>query len=157
VRLSSGDGASVGLRPLSYQFRCVPGTADGPDWDANWLVIRGDIRTADGRSWTFSDSCLTTWECAELSQWLHGVIRGDHQIGRPTAFTEPNLALMVEGYHDDGVRLRVRFRQESLPDWIRDFTGWQSAEFFVVLDVSCAAIAKASVEWDHERQAFPVR
>jgi hypothetical protein len=157
VRLCSHDGASVELRPISYQFGGMSAVAADPVWDANWLVIRGDVRTADGRCWTFSSSCLTTWEAAELSQWLHGVLDGDGEIGKPTAFTEPNLAFLIEDYHNDGVRLRVRFSHESLPDWIRDFAGWQSAEYLVVLEVSHADMAQAAQAWDRERQAFPAR
>lgn len=56
-----------------------------------------------------------------------------------------------------GVRLRVRFSHESLPDWIRDFAGWQSAEYLVVLEVSHADMAQAAQAWDSERQAFPAR
>jgi hypothetical protein len=42
--LGSADGALVGLRPVSYQFPGHASTRPGRDWDANWLVIRGEVR-----------------------------------------------------------------------------------------------------------------
>ena len=60
VRLSSSDGASITLHPAAYQFEVTPATADEHDWDANWLMIHGDVRIAGGRQWAFLDPCLTT-------------------------------------------------------------------------------------------------
>ncbi|HUB42516.1 MAG TPA: hypothetical protein VMA72_26990 [Streptosporangiaceae bacterium] len=80
----------------------------------------------------------------ELSQRLHGSLHaGGEQISVPAAFTEPNLALTIDGSDNDGVRLRIRFSHESLPDWIRDCAGWQSPEYFVVLDMSGSDLAEA--------------
>ena len=102
MRLESIDGAVVELRPTGYQFPRLVG--DGHrDWDANWLVIEGAGRTSDGRSWDFSDPCLTTWEARSLGDWLRGVVSG---AVAPTSFggtgdevleifTEPNLALSL--------------------------------------------------------------
>jgi hypothetical protein len=64
---------------------------------------------------------------------------------------------MIEDRRSDGVRMRVRFSHESLPDWIRDVAGWQSAEYFVVLDMRSADMAEAVRDRHCERQAFPVR
>ena len=76
MKLVSVDGATVDLRPLHYQF---PGTAAAGqyDWDANWLVVRGGVRLPDGRTWSFSDPCLTTWEARSLGDWLRGVVAGE--------------------------------------------------------------------------------
>ena len=61
------------------------------DWDANWLVVRGEVRTSDGRSWSFTDPCRMTWEGERLSWWLHAAASGDHAAGLdPAEFTEPN-------------------------------------------------------------------
>jgi hypothetical protein len=107
VRLVSGDGASVDVRPVAYQFDLPPAVASGQDWDANWLMIQGDVRTADGRQWTFSDPCLTTWEARSLSSWLHAVAtRNDAPEDQSIVFTEPNLAFGVTDH--DGERVRIR-------------------------------------------------
>ena len=73
MRLRSSDGTQVALRPVRYQFPRVRGSRSGRDWDANWLVIHGDVH---GRTWSFKDSCLTTWDARELGAWLRGVASG---------------------------------------------------------------------------------
>jgi len=73
MRLESDDGIVVELSPLRYQF----GSSSTPrDWDANWLIIAAAVRLSDGRSWSFADPCLTTWEARELASWLRGVLAG---------------------------------------------------------------------------------
>jgi hypothetical protein len=76
VRLLSLDGTSIDLRPIRYQFGANPQALPGTDWDANWLIIQGEVHTADGASWTFIDPCLTTWEAREFGAWLRGVAGG---------------------------------------------------------------------------------
>lgn len=75
VNLRSEDGARVALRPTDYQFG--HGSAPPDDWDANWVLVRGEVRTAAGESWSFHDPCLTTWACVELLRWLSAASRGD--------------------------------------------------------------------------------
>ena len=165
MRLVSSDTARVELRPISYQFNGTGGaetegldpTAETYDeWD-DWLVIRGDASTADGRSWSFTDPCLTTREAECLSAWLDAVSRntGDRDAA---VFTEPNVSLFVDGRDGNRVRMRVRFSHESLPSWLpRDVPGWQAGEFCLTLEVSVADLAEAARAWDSERQAFPTR
>ena len=68
VRIVSSTRAVVELQPVCYQFSELGSTRRGgtpgsnAGWDANWLVVRGEIGTSDGRSWSFTDPCLTTWE-----------------------------------------------------------------------------------------------
>jgi hypothetical protein len=166
VRLVSNDRALVELRPTGYQFSRAGGTetesADCTaesyaDWDANWLVIRGDVTAADGRSWSFTDPCLTTWEAERLSMWLDAVSRdaADRDVA---VFTEPNVSFFVDGRDGDWVRMRVRFLHESLPGWLpRGVAGWQADEYFVALEVSTADLAGVARAWDRERRAFPAR
>lgn len=166
VRLVSSYGTLVELRPTGYQFsmagRTRAGKADSTaepydDWDANWLVIRGDVRDADGRSWSFTDPCLTTWEAERLSAWLDAVSQ-DAKDRDAAVFTEPDVSFFIDGRDGDWVRMRVRFSHESLPDWLpREAAGWQAGEYFVALEVSTADLAEAARAWDHERQAFPAR
>jgi len=166
VRLVSSTGALVELRPTGYQFsqagRAEAGGADCTaesyaDWDANWLVIRGDVTAADGRSWSFTDPCLTAWEAERLSAWLDAVSR-DAADRDAAVFTEPNVSFFIDGRDRDWVRMRVRFSHESLPGWLpRDVAGWQAGEYFVALEVTTADLAGAARAWDRERQAFPAR
>ena len=69
--INSGDGAWVRMRPLGYQAGVVPPAdpAELDGWD-DWLVIAVDVRTADGRGWSFSAPCLTTEEAHEVYRWL---------------------------------------------------------------------------------------
>jgi hypothetical protein len=162
VRLVSSSRALVELRPIGYQFSDAGGTAAegagrtaGPyaDWDANWLVIRGDVTAADGRSWSFTDPCLTIWEAESLPVWLDAVSR-DTAEQDAAVFTEPNISFFIDGRDRD----RVRFSHESLPAWLpRDVAGWQASEYCVALEVTIADLAGAAREWDAERQAFPAR
>ncbi len=50
--LEGDDGAAVELRVVGYQFPGDEVDAVSGDWDANWLVIAGRVRTATGEEWT---------------------------------------------------------------------------------------------------------
>jgi hypothetical protein len=103
VRLLSSDEASVELSIAGYQFPDLQGRGDR-DWDANWLQICGAVVLADGKTWSFEDPSLTTWEAAELGQWLREAADGSVKpwpLGTEEAepllcFTEPNLAFSLE-------------------------------------------------------------
>jgi hypothetical protein len=167
VRLVSSSRALVELRPTGYQYSEAGGAAAEPagrtaeppgDWDANWLVIRGDVTAADGRSWSFTDPCLTTWEAEHLSVWLDAVSRDAADQDDAAVFTEPNISFFIDGRDGDRVRMRVRFSHESLPGWLpRNVAGWQAGEYSVALEVTTADLAGAARAWDRERQAFPAR
>ncbi len=86
MRLVSDGGASITLHPAAYQFEVTPASGSERDWDANWLMIQGDVRTGDGRQWAFLDPCLTTWEARRLSAWLHGGARDGTAGRRDIAF-----------------------------------------------------------------------
>jgi hypothetical protein len=154
------------LRPIGYQFgaagAAVAEGSDGTtesdaDWDVNWLVIRGDVTAADGRSWSFTDPCLTTWEAQDLSVWL-GAVSRDATDRDAAVFTEPNISFFIDGRDGGRVRMRVRFSHESLPGWLpRDAAGWQAGEYFVALEVDAAHLATAAGVWNTERLAFPAR
>jgi hypothetical protein len=115
--LLSGDGASVDLRPVAHQFsrqvhswscRSADCAEPGADWDANWLMIRGDIRTADGRL-DLTDPCLTTWEAERLSAWLRATASRDPAGYREAMLTEPNVSFVLDGRDGELVRIRVGF------------------------------------------------
>ncbi len=168
VRLISSDGAVVELQPVSYQFSRPPGTrgAEGSsttgsyaDWDANWLVICGDIRTSDGQSWTFMDACLTTWEAEQLSLWLRAAGSDNAAAGLdPAVFTEPNLSFFLDGVQAGRVRMRLRLSHESLPRRLRwEASGGEASEHDIALEVSGADLAEAAQAWDRDRLPFPAR
>ena len=158
MRLVSRDGASLTLHPAGYQFEVTPETADEEDWDANWLMIRGNARTADGRRWAFLDPCLTTWEARSLSAWLRAVVGDGKARRRHIAFTEPNLSFGLERRRAGRVRLQARFSHEALPPRVpRDHDGWQASEYFLILDISREDLARAARAWDLEHEQFPER
>jgi hypothetical protein len=134
MKLTSSDGAEIALRPTRYQFRAATRRGHGRDWDANWLVVRGDVTMADGKGWSFEDPCLTTWEARALGRWLRDVLAGtvapspfdgggDEQL---LVFTEPNLALSLGDRTAKRVRLRVHLSLESLPPWSNDQNLWMA-------------------------------
>jgi hypothetical protein len=165
VRLTSGDGTVVILHPLQYQF----GPSSEPrDWDANWLVISGHVELPDGRSWSFTDPCLTTWEARELGLWLRRVLSGDVQPAAINGeedenlliFTEPNVAFSLASRGDGSATIRVHFSVESSPPWLQgggSDEGAESYEFFVEAQLAQSALVEAIASWDHELAAFPIR
>lgn len=147
MRLISSDGAMVELQPVSYQFSRPPGTGGAKgssttgsyaDWDANWLVIRGDVRTSDGQSWTFTDACLTTLEAEQLSRWLRAAGSDNAAAGLdPAVFTEPNLSFFLDGVQGGRVRMRLRLSHESLPRSLRwEAPGGEASDYDIPLEVS---------------------
>jgi hypothetical protein len=109
VLLISEDGARLELQPVRYQFGAFG--SDG-DWDANWLVIHGGVRTTTGEDWTFDDPCLTTWEARELGAWLRAAAEDRAPDGLLT-FTEPNLGFSIV-HTREPIVLRVHLSLESL-------------------------------------------
>lgn len=167
MRLISSNGAAVELWPVGYQFsepggtsspKVGGGTGSYAGWDANWLVIRGDIRASDGQSWTFTDPCLTTWEAEKLSLWLRAAASDHGAAGDPAVFTEPNMSFFLDSRRDGRVRMRLRLSHESLPPWLsREAAGWHAGEYYIALEVSCAELAEAAQAWDRDRMSFPAR
>lgn len=157
MRLESADGASVELSVKGYQF----GASNEPrDWDANWLVIAGVVVLPDGTTWTFEDSCLTTWEARELANWLRQVHEGhvppsvwDSDEERLLVFTEPNIAFSLAARSEGSAAVRVHLSLESGPPSDEQ----ELFDYFVVLELSMAALADAFSAWETELQPFPVR
>lgn len=165
MKLKSGDGTVVALRPLRYQFGPSP---EPRNWDANWLVMTGHVELSDGRSWSFTDPCLTTWETRELGSWLRGVLSGDVQpvaFGRKEyerllVFTEPNLAFSLAGRGDGSATIPVHFSLGSLPPWLQgdgNDVGAEIFEFFVEVQLADGALSDAAASWEQELAAFPIR
>lgn len=162
VKFVSVDGAAVDLRLVAYQFPSTAGA--GPDdWDANWLVVAGDVQLADGRRWSFSDPCLTTWEARSMGDWLRAVVRGEIEPAdfegdgedALVIFTEPNIALSLAARSQEAAVVRVHFSLESEPPWLDDEADMFA--FFVELDQPLQALSAAIDGWDRELSSFPAR
>lgn len=161
MRLGSADGAIVSLRPLGYQFpERSESTVDGFDWDANWLIVAAEIRTADGREWSFTSPCLTTAEADALGDWLDALSANRTTIGE-LANLEPVLSFQPDDHTDDHAhdrsdgqcRFRLRLALEALPPWSRDRFG----SLDVPLTLSPADLTAAAQSWRADCAAFPAR
>jgi hypothetical protein len=155
--------ASVDLDILGYEFPAAVEVERGWDWDANWLVIRGQVTTAD-RSWSFTSPCLTTVEAAAIGRWLRQVARGevdpatDPGLGGRDAgyFVEPNLAVRLGAANENEVTLLWSFEQESAPPEATDDQRYREG-FPVELTLARQALAPAAEEWDQATSRYPVR
>ena len=162
MRLASDDGAVVELQPLRYEFGPSP---EPRDWDANWLVVAGQVALPDGRSWAFTEPCLTTWEARALGSWLRAVGDGDvaptafdgDEDDLSLAFTEPDLALSLASRNVAVSVVRLHLSYGARPPWPSDPDGPWVVASFVELRLTPDALAAAVASWDHELAPFPVR
>lgn len=163
MNLNSTNRATVRLRPVRYQFPSSAKPGAERDWDANWLVIEGQVRTHEGQEWSFSDPCLTTWEARSLSGWLRSVAAGTVE---PTAwgsgdepilmFTEPNVAFTLAERDAQTVSLRIHLSLEARPPWLT-VDDVDLFEYFVVITLPPGDVAAAADEWDRQIAEFPER
>ena len=164
MRLLSADQSFVDLSIARYQFPDLQAEGER-DWDANWLQVTGAIVLPDGQRSTFDEACLTTWEAADLGRWLHDVAAGFVQPSPSGAagpeeikmFMEPNIAFSLEGRADERVHLRVHFSLECLPPWARGDAEPEVWDYFVVLDVLTAELARQAQAWIEDLSLFPAR
>jgi len=164
VRLISSDGASVRLEISAYEF--PERQADGPrDWDANWLIVHGEVVLADGASWSFQEPCLTTWDAEELGSWLRKAAaaeirppQDDDDNGPMLVFLEPNLGFSLESRTAGQVRVRVHLSLESLPPWLQNAQDRPELHaYYVALDVLAANLANAADGWLKDAHRYPAR
>lgn len=145
MKLQAESGNAFELVVLRYEHPDF--TEDR--WDANWLVVSGTV-TAAGQSWGFVEPCITTFELAELADWLENPRNGALD---PTtcAFTEPNLEFSYSGQPEP--RLRIRFAHASAPPWLAEPSeraGGLSLEFPLSeqdREAAVAALRHALREW----------
>jgi hypothetical protein len=164
VRLLSADHASVELSVARYQFPGIQGQGDS-GWDANWLQVAGAVAMADGKSWSFEDPCMTTWEAAQLGSWLNAVADGlvppsplcTGQDEHMLVFVEPVVAFSLQERLGDRVQVRVHLSLEALPQWLRGDEQPDIFSFYIVLDMSAAELASAAADWTGNLRRFPRR
>lgn len=165
MRLTSSDGASVELRPTGYEF--PDAAAERGDWDANWLVVHGEVRTAEGATWTFDHPCLTTWEALRIRDWLRAAAEG---MVRPVdapkegsegllEFTEPNLGFSVAAVDDHELLLRVHLSLESLAGrpGAEDQSWSELYAYSVTVKMRRLEVLDAAQAWEDDLTPFPER
>ena len=86
VRLEDSSGNEFQLVILSYQHPDV----HEDRWDSNWLVVNGTVATAAGQKWRFSAPCVTTFELADLADWLDELSRNGRSPEQ-FEFAEPDV------------------------------------------------------------------
>lgn len=156
------SGTSIELEVVGYQFPAMEPTGPGFDWDANWLRIRGRV-TIGATSWAFADPCLTTWESAELGEWLLQAAAGeidagsDPGIGRGSrSFVEPNLAVKLTATDEATVSLVWSFSQESAPPGATEAQRYGDG-VPVLVAVAREALRVAAEQWKENLRSFPIR
>ena len=116
---------------------------------------------ADGKTWSFTDPCLTTWEARALGQWLRDVAAGGVPPSPPAMpelmFAEPCLAFSLEDRIAGRVWVKAVFGIEALPPWRQGTGRPELNEFAVVLDVPAAQVALAARQWLADLAGFPER
>lgn len=131
VAAFNGPNGSLRIAVERYQF---PDITDD-EWDSNWLVVAGEA-DLKGKSWSFRDPCLTTFEVERLAYWLDGVAARE-PVGSICGFTEPNLEF--ECVSDKSVR--ISFWLEALPPWARHDSDLGDVGFYVPIDGTLSATA----------------
>ena len=161
------DGTRVLLRVAGYEFPHHKGrsTPAEVDFDANWLLVQGEIQTPDDEGWQFCDPCMLTWEAKGFGLWLAQaagvappeVLVGDaepvlswepNQIG----FLEPNLEWSLRERDDVLVTVDLVLSLEALPPWV-DGRG----PFTIPLTLHRDDLAEAAVRWLEEVSHYPYR
>ncbi|MGE3852593.1 MAG: hypothetical protein AB7K09_12695 [Planctomycetota bacterium] len=107
-------GDQFTLTIAGYEF---PTATD--HWDANWLLIRIELRLATGdRHWVRVDPSLLASEVAGLADWLDSVASGagaDADVDDVIGFIEPNLGFRCPP--PARTTLGVRLGAECRPPW----------------------------------------
>ena len=86
MKLKGSSGAEIQLVVLGYEYPDV----HEDRWDSNWLTVSGHAADPQGTTWRFSAPCVTTFELADLADWLEG-LAADGRHPDVFEFTEPHL------------------------------------------------------------------
>jgi hypothetical protein len=115
------------------------------DWDANWLVLLGEITNQTGMTLSFTKSCLTTLEAIKLGHWLQ---HADQFSGYTRLqFTEPYLQFSAT-HRGSLVTLSVKFQSGTQ-------YGVNSISTDISIDVK--DLVRAGKQWLAELECFPLR
>ncbi|HEY8719722.1 WapI family immunity protein [Pengzhenrongella sp.] len=103
----SSDGAIVELSVVGYEFPVASDREAQDEYDANWLVIDGSVRTAEGRAWSWTEPSLLTSEARELTTWLRSAATTDGAVpiwddARLTSWLADVESDTVEPWSSDG-------------------------------------------------------
>lgn len=128
-----GPTGSLRISVESYQF---PEIVDD-EWDSNWLIVCGDAELG-GKSWTFRDPCLTTFELEQLANWLDQVFVGEADNAY-CDFTEPNL----DFERLSELEVRIAFSLEALPPWCERDSDFGEITFNIPINDHLPAAAKS--------------
>jgi hypothetical protein len=155
VRLSSADGAWFDLRLLRRQVVEVRAVRlSEADWAADWLLVRGEVRTAEGERWAFREPCLTAWEGQRLGSWLRAVAGVGHAptvaAGTALRFADPTLSFALDDARGDRRLLRVHLTGAA---GLRDPAGGAPRGGGVPLDVPAGDLGLAAADWAAELAA----
>jgi hypothetical protein len=146
--LTSADGAWFDLRLLRRQVVEVRAVRLGEDdWSADWLLVRGEVCTAEGDHWTFREPCLTAWEGQRLGSWLRAVA-GDGEPALPAGstlrFADPTLSFALDAARGGRRLLRVHL---TGPAGLPDPAGGPPRPGGVPLDVHVEGLDLAAADW----------
>ena len=147
MRITSAAGDEFQLVIVRYQFPDV----HEDRWDSNWLIVNGTIASA-GEKWIFTDSCVTTFELADLADWLDG-LAADGAEPSKFEFTEPNLKFTYVPSPHRAVQLTLA--HESAPASLSELQRRAGVTVEFPLSVQQAATFAAEI-----RQAlhdYPIR
>lgn len=149
-------GTTLELGLSGYQFPALQSglePLDDRDWDANWLIVTGEARAAEGSSWRFRDPALTTWEVAELVTWLRAVIAQTAPAGW-LEFTEPHLRFVVGAYRDSQVTLLVELGHEAAePPLVKK----QAKQSLLTIETDQPQLEQAVAALERQLAEFPPR
>jgi len=147
------DAHRLILTIVNYQFRHERALQN--KWDANWLIVHGDVTTPEGH-WQFNDPCLATWEVTRLADWLENIAL-QRDADNIDDFTEPNLRFFYHGETGGCFRIVVQFSHESLPRWVWSAGRGMARKYSVEFSVSSEQLQVAAVSLREELRRFPPR
>ncbi len=108
-------GSHLQLTIVSYQYPQMQ-PAEKKDWDANWLKVRLDA-ALEGRAWTATKPCMTTWEVEGLAVWLDQLRLGQPLTHSTFEATEPMLHFLPVEMGSPAQLLRVYIEGTLRPPW----------------------------------------
>lgn len=103
--LFQGEDTSLRLDVISYEL--PEGEGDPTGDDRNWLVLRAKWTNEDGEITIDSNSCLLTYELAEMTAGLK-VLNAGIKSSYEGEFTSPYFLLAADA-EEDGFRFYVSF------------------------------------------------